>query len=68
MVIRAATSDYSSLQMKLQKRLTSHFTTLVAFTWAKLMTDAAGMASLGLCRQSQRRRAGRDEPEPRSIP
>jgi hypothetical protein len=40
-------SDYSSLQMKLQKRLTSHFTTLVAFTWAKLMTDAAGMASLG---------------------
>jgi len=40
-------SDYSSLQMKLQKRLTSHFTTLVAFTWAKLMTDDAGMASMG---------------------
>ena len=32
-------SDYSSLQTKLQKRLTSHFTTLGSFTWAKLMTD-----------------------------
>jgi hypothetical protein len=32
-------SDYSSLQTKLQKRLTQHFTTLVSFTWAKLMTD-----------------------------
>ena len=32
-------SDYSSLQMKLQKRLTSHFTSLASFTWAKLMTD-----------------------------
>ena len=32
-------SDYSSLQTKLQKRLTDHFTTLVGFTWAKLMTD-----------------------------
>lgn len=32
-------SDYSSLQAKLQKRLTHHFTTLVGFTWAKLMTD-----------------------------
>jgi hypothetical protein len=39
-------SDYSSLQMKLQKRLTAHFTTLVAFTWAKLMTDDAGSATL----------------------
>jgi len=34
-------SEYSSLQTKLQKRLTSHFTTLVSFTWAKLMTDDA---------------------------
>lgn len=32
-------SDYSSLQTKLQKRLSSHFTTLASFTWAKLMTD-----------------------------
>ncbi len=32
-------SDYSSLQTKLQKRLTSHFTSLASFTWAKLMTD-----------------------------
>jgi hypothetical protein len=32
-------SDYSSLQTRLQKRLTQHFTTLVSFTWAKLMTD-----------------------------
>jgi hypothetical protein len=32
-------SEYSSLQSKVQKRLTSHFTTLATFTWAKLMTD-----------------------------
>ncbi len=32
-------SDYSSLQTKLQKRLTHHFTTLASFTWAKLITD-----------------------------
>jgi hypothetical protein len=32
-------SDYSSLQTKLQKRLSSHFTSLVSFTWAKLITD-----------------------------
>jgi hypothetical protein len=32
-------SEYSSLQTKVQKRLTHHFTTLAAFTWAKLMTD-----------------------------
>ena len=32
-------SEYSSLQMKVQKRLTKHFTTLASFTWAKLMTD-----------------------------
>ncbi|HEX3891463.1 MAG TPA: TonB-dependent receptor [Terracidiphilus sp.] len=32
-------SDYSSLQTKLQKRLTQHFTALASFTWAKLMTD-----------------------------
>jgi Carboxypeptidase regulatory-like domain len=32
-------SDYSSLQTKLQKRLTQHFTLLSSFTWAKLMTD-----------------------------
>jgi hypothetical protein len=32
-------SDYSSLQMKVQKRMTNHFTTLASFTWAKLITD-----------------------------
>jgi hypothetical protein len=32
-------SDYSSLQTKVQKRLTHHFTSLATFTWAKLMTD-----------------------------
>jgi len=32
-------SEYSSLQTKLQKRLTHHFTTLASFTWAKLITD-----------------------------
>jgi hypothetical protein len=34
-----ATSQYDSLQTKLQKRLTDHFTTLAAFTWSKLITD-----------------------------
>jgi len=32
-------SEYSSLQTKVQKRLTGHFTTLASFTWGKLMTD-----------------------------
>ena len=32
-------SEYSSLQTKVQKRLTGHFTMLASFTWAKLMTD-----------------------------
>lgn len=32
-------SEYSSLQTKVQKRLTSHFTTLTTFTWGKIMTD-----------------------------
>jgi hypothetical protein len=35
----AGDSEYSSLQTKLQKRLTAHFTTLASFTWSKLMTD-----------------------------
>jgi hypothetical protein len=35
-----ADSEYSSLQTKVQKRLTSHFNALATFTWAKLMTDA----------------------------
>ncbi|MGA9475494.1 MAG: carboxypeptidase regulatory-like domain-containing protein [Terriglobales bacterium] len=32
-------SEYSSLQMKVQKRMTKHFTTLASFTWGKLMSD-----------------------------
>ncbi len=32
-------SEYNSLQTKVQKRLTSHFTMLASFTWAKLLTD-----------------------------
>jgi hypothetical protein len=35
----AGDSSYSSLQTKVQKRLTGHFTTLATFTWGKLMTD-----------------------------
>lgn len=35
----AGASTYHSLQTKVQKRLTNHFTTLGAFTWAKLMTN-----------------------------
>ena len=35
----AGDSEYSSLQTKVQKRLTSHFTTLATFTWGKLITD-----------------------------
>jgi Carboxypeptidase regulatory-like domain len=36
---QAGDSEYSSLQTKVQKRLTSHFTTLATFTWGKIMTD-----------------------------
>ncbi len=32
-------SEYHSLQMKVQKRLTQHFTALLTYTYAKLMTD-----------------------------
>jgi len=32
-------SEYSSLQTKLEKRMTSHFTTLATFTWGKIVTD-----------------------------
>jgi hypothetical protein len=32
-------SEYSSLQTKVQKRLTQYFTTLASFTWGKIMTD-----------------------------
>ena len=35
----AGDSEYSSMQAKVQKRLTDHFTTLTTFTWGKLMTD-----------------------------
>ncbi len=44
-----ADSIYHSLQLKLQKRLTSHFTTLVGYTWGKLLTDgnAAPLSFIG---------------------
>jgi Carboxypeptidase regulatory-like domain len=32
-------SGYNSLQTKVQKRLSNHFTALATFTWAKLLTD-----------------------------
>lgn len=32
-------SIYHSLQVKLQKRLTAHFTTLFGYTWGKLLTN-----------------------------
>ena len=35
----AGDSEYSSLQTKVQKRLTNHFTTLATFTWGKIMTN-----------------------------
>lgn len=35
----AGDSIYHSLQTKVQKRLTNHFTTLGSFTWGKLITD-----------------------------
>ncbi len=35
----AGDSEYNSLQAKVQKRLTAHFTTLGTFTWGKIMTD-----------------------------
>ena len=35
----AGDSEYSSLQAKVEKRLTHHLSTLASFTWGKLMTD-----------------------------
>ncbi len=35
----AGDSSYNSLQTKVQKRLTGHFTTLATFTWGKILTD-----------------------------
>lgn len=36
---RGGDSDYSSLQLKAEKRLTHHISTLASFTWGKLITD-----------------------------
>lgn len=36
---RGGDSSYNSLQAKVQKRLTAHFTALAAFTWGKILTD-----------------------------
>lgn len=36
-----ADSSYNSLQTKLEKRLSHHVTTIVSFTWAKLLTNAS---------------------------
>jgi hypothetical protein len=35
----AGMSNYNSLQLKVQKRLTDHFTTLAEYTWSKLLTN-----------------------------
>jgi hypothetical protein len=35
----AGDSEYNSLQAKVQKRLTNHFTLLSTFTWGKIITD-----------------------------
>jgi hypothetical protein len=34
-------SDYSSMQMKVEKRMSHHLSTLAAFTWGKLISDDA---------------------------
>jgi hypothetical protein len=36
-----ADSEYDSLQMKLEKRLTRHLSTLATYTWGKIMTNDA---------------------------
>lgn len=38
-------SDYNSLQTKVEKRLTAHFTTIASFTWGKLLADTEGNLS-----------------------
>ena len=52
-------SDYSSLQTKLEKRLSDHFTTLASFTWGKILSDD-GNPPLGFVgSHNGRRRTGR---------
>ena len=60
-------SEYSSLQTKVQKRLTHHFTALASFTWAKLMTDD-GNPPLGFVGSHLGGAAGCEEPEASSTP
>ena len=37
--LAAADSEYSSLQTKIEKRMSNHFSMLASFTWGKLITD-----------------------------
>ncbi len=59
-------SEYSSLQTKIQKRMTKHFTTLASFTWGKIMTDD-GNPPLGFVGSSRGIASGCDEPEIRAL-
>ena len=63
----AGDSEYSSLQTKVQKRMTQHFTILASFTWAKIMTDD-GNPPLGFVGSHAGFGSGLEELEATSIP